>query len=131
VGFYASYATAPAGNNTYNLDAAKTVVGNTVSTGTYGTLTKSAFNFSAEVGVVPDKVTLGFAVRYGKSGVAASGAPSSNTTDNAIMLLATYKAAQNVMATFSLTNASGGYWDAAHQNALGSGTTTVSLTTLF
>jgi hypothetical protein len=129
VGFYASYATAPAGTNTYNMDPAAAVSPTTVTT-TYGTLTKSAFNISAEVGVVPDKVTLGVAVRYGKSGV-ATGAGSSNATDNAVTLIATYKLAQNMMASFSLTNASGGYWDAAHQSALGSGTTTVNLFTVF
>jgi hypothetical protein len=47
------------------------------------------------------------------------------------MLIATYKLAQNMMASFSLTSASGQYWDAAHQNALGSGTTTLNLSTLF
>jgi hypothetical protein len=128
VGFYASYATAPAGTNSYNMDPAKAVAGNTVATGTHGTLTKSAFNISAEVGVVPDKVTLGVAVRYGKSGVASG---SSNATDNAVTLIATYKLAQNMMASFSLTNASGGYWDAAHQSALGSGTTTINLFAVF
>lgn len=130
VGFYASYATAPAGSNTYNTDPAAAVPGSAVTV-TYGTLTKSAFNISAEVGVVPDKVTLGVAVRFGKSGVAAVGAPNSNTTDNAVTLIASYKLTQNMMASFSLTNASGGYWDTAHQNALGSGTTTVNLITAF
>lgn len=129
VGFYASYATAPAGTNTYNMDPAAVVSPSTIAI-PYGTLTKSAFNISAEVGVVPDKVTLGVAVRYGKSGVAA-GAGNSNATDNAVTLIATYKLAQNMMASFSLTNASGGYWDAAHQNALGSGTTTINLFTVF
>src|SRR5665647_1940209 len=38
VGFYASYATAPAGTNTYNMDPAKVVAGNTVATGAYGCL---------------------------------------------------------------------------------------------
>jgi hypothetical protein len=130
VGFYASYATAPAGTNTYNMDPAAAVPGSAVTVA-YGTLTKSAFNISAEAGVVPDKVTLGVAVRYGKSGVAAASAASSNTTDNAITLIATYKFTQNMMATLCLTNASGGYWDTAHQNALGSGTTTLNLTAVF
>ena len=128
VGFYASYATAPAGANTYNMDPAAAVPGSAVTT-VYGTLTKSAFNISAEVGVIPDKVTLGVAVRNGKSGVAVGS--NSNASDNAISLIATYKLAQNMIATFSLTNASGGYWDTAHQNALGSGTTTINLTALF
>jgi hypothetical protein len=129
VGFYASYATSPSGTNTYNMDPAKAVSGNTVSTGTYGTATKNAFNISAEVGVIPDKVTLGAAIRFGKSGVAVGG--NSNATDNAITLIATYKLAQNMMATFSLTNSSGGYWDTAHQNVLGSNTITVNLSTVF
>lgn len=129
VGFYASYATAPAGTNTYNMDPAAAVVDNTVATGPNGTATKRAFNISAEVGVIPEKVTLGAAIRFGKSGVAAGGA--SNASDNAIMFIATYKLAQNMMASFSLTRASGQYWDAAHQNALGSGTTTINLFTLF
>ena len=129
VGFYASYATAPAGTNTYNMDPAVAVPGSAV-TGVYGTATRSAFNISAEAGVIPDKVTLGVALRYGKSGVAIAGG-NSNATDNALTLLATYKLAQNMLASFSLTSASGGYWDAPHQNALGSATTTINLYALF
>ena len=106
------------------------MAGNTVASGAYGTATKSAFNVSAEVGVIPDKVTLGVAIRYGKSGVAVAGG-AGNASDNAITLLATYKLAQNMLASFSLTSASGGYWDAAHQNALGSATTTINLFALF
>jgi hypothetical protein len=136
VGFYASYATAPAGTNTYNMDPAAAVppTGSTIYgtattvTTIYGTATKSAFNISAEVGVIPEKVTLGAAIRFGKSGVKVGTA--SNASDNAIMLIATYKLAQNMMASFSLTSASGEYWNAAHQNALGSGTTTINLFTL-
>ena len=129
VGFYASYATARAGTNTYNMDPAAAVPGTAV-TRVYGTASRSAFDISAEVGVVPDKVTLGVALRYGKSGVAIAGG-TGNATDNAITLLATYKLAQNMLASFSLTKANGGYWDAAHQNALGSATTTINLFALF
>lgn len=130
VGFYASYARAPASSaNTYNMDPAVAVAGNTVATGPNGTATKSAFNISAEVGVIPEKVTLGAAIRFGKSGVEVGAA--SNASDNAITLIATYKLAQNMMASFSLTSASGGYWDAAHQHALGSRTATINLSTLF
>ena len=129
MGFYASYATAPAGTNTYNMDPAAAASPSTVPA-VYGTHTKSAFNISAEAGVIPDKVTLGVAVRYGKSGVAI-GTAGNNATDNAITLIATYKLAQNMLATFALTDASGGYWDTAHQNALGSKTTTINLTALF
>lgn len=124
VGFYASYATAPAGTSTtanqYNMDPA----GISPSTGT-----KSSMNISAEVGVIPEKVTLGAAIRFGKSGVTVGA--DSNASDNAIMLVATYKLAQNMVASFSLTNASGSYWDAAHQNILGSGTTTLNLVSAF
>jgi hypothetical protein len=123
VGFYASYATAPVGTNTYNIDPIST------ASVTYGTATKSSVNISAEVGVIPEKVTLGAAIRIGKSGVAVGA--TSNASDNAIMLVATYKLAQNMMASFSFTSASGDYWDAAHQHALGNGTTTINLFTLF
>jgi hypothetical protein len=124
-----SYATAPAGTNTYNSDPATAVMGNAVATGFYGTAAKRALNISGEVGVIPEKATLGAAIRLGKSGVAVGG--TSNASDNAIMLIATYKLAQNMLASFSLTNASGDYWDAAHQNALGSQTTTLNLFILF
>jgi hypothetical protein len=86
-------------------------------------------NISGEVGVIPEKATLGAAIRLGKSGVAVGGA--SNASDNAIMLIATYKLAQNMLASFSLTSARGEYWDAAHQDALGSKTTTLNLFILF
>jgi hypothetical protein len=128
VGFYASYATAPAGTNTYNIDPAAAVPGSAVTV-RYGTATRSAFNLSAEMGVIPDKATLGFAVRSGRSGVAIGGL--SNASDNAITLLGTWKLTQNMLASLSLTSASGGYWDAAHQNALGSATTTINLFALF
>jgi hypothetical protein len=129
VGFYASYAWAPAGGaNAYNIDPAAAVPGSAVVAAN-GTSTRSSLNLSVEVGVIPDKATLGAAFRSGRSGVAVGTA--SNASDNAIMLTGTYKLAQNVLASFTLTSASGQYWDAAHQDALGSGTTTLNLTTLF
>jgi hypothetical protein len=121
VGFYASYARAPAGTNTYNMDP--------IAPSIYGTTTKSSLNLSAEVGVLPEKVTLGAAIRFGKSGVAVGAA--SNANDNAIMFVATYKLAQNMLASFNFTSASGDYWDTAHQDALGSRTTTINLSTVF
>jgi hypothetical protein len=136
VGFYASYATAPAGTNTYNKDPAAavspaTTIYDTPTTVTaiYGTATKSSLNISGEVGIVPEKITVGAALRLGKSGVSVGG--SGNASDNAIMLVATYKLAQNMLASFSLTSASGDYWDAAHKNAIGSETITFNLFTLF
>ncbi|MGB8516763.1 MAG: hypothetical protein WCD45_02625 [Gallionella sp.] len=97
VGFYATYATAPAAlgavtPNTYN----------------GGTLTRSSFNLAAEVGVVPGVATVGAAIRRGNSGVAdATGA---NATDNAIYLTATYKIQQNMLARLSYVNQSGSFW---------------------
>ncbi len=129
VGFYFSYARAPAGNsNSYNIDPAAAVAGSAVITA-YGTATKSALNISMEVGVIPEKATLGAAMRRGRSGVAVGAAD--NASDNAITLVATYNLAQNMMASFSLTNSNGEYWDAAHQDALGSKTCTINLVTLF
>lgn len=113
VGFYVSYATAPA------VAAAGTNLGNTYNTYSNvaamqvnGTSTKSSLNVSAEVGVVPDKTTLGAAMRFGKSG--------DGKTDNAIMLTGTYKLAQNMLTSLSFTSASGSYW---YSNAAGKGTT--------
>lgn len=124
VGFYASYAAAPAGStgtsNIYNIDPAGI---------SRSTSTKSSMNISAEVGVIPEKVTLGAALRFGKSG--ATVGTDTNASDNAIMLVVTYKLAQNMVASLSLTNASGSYWDANHQNKLGSGTTTINLVSVF
>jgi hypothetical protein len=120
MGFYASYAKAPAGTNAYNMDP---------TTNSYGTAAKSSFNISAEVGVIPEKATLGAAIRRGRSGVAVGAA--GNASDNAIMFVATYKLAQNMMASFSFTSASGEYWDAVRKDALGSKTTTINLFTLF
>lgn len=129
VGFYVSYARAPAGDaNSYNVDPAALVAGSAV-TQAYGTATKSSFNFSFEVGVVPEKITLGAAYRAGRSGVAVGS--FTNASDNAIMFIATYKFAQNVMVSLTQTTSSGQYWDAAHQDALGSSTTTINLSALF
>ncbi len=113
VGFYASWATAPASTgvayvNSYN----------------GGTMTRSSFNVDAEVGVVPGVATLGAAIRRGNSGmdagVAAGGAANgSNASDNAIYLTGTYKIQQNMMARLSYVKQSGSYWTS---NATGTGT---------
>jgi hypothetical protein len=127
VGLYASYATAPASDsvtpNTYNP----------------GTLTRSSFNISGELGVLPGIATLGAAIRLAKSGVdegiiAAGSTTGANATDNAIMLTVTYKLSQNMMATLSHTANSGSYWTAggnANTLATGSRTTTINVFTLF
>jgi len=124
LGIYASYATAPVVttgyDNSYNIDP---------NTGAPGTETKSAVVVSAELGIVPEKVTLGAGMRMGKSGVAVGGA--SNATDNAILLEASYKLAQNQMLNLYYTRQSGGYWDAATSDALGSRQIALNLAVLF
>ena len=129
VGFYISYAKAPASDavtaNTYN----------------GGPLTKSSFNVSGEVGLLPGVATLGAAMRFASSGVAD--AANANTKDNAIMLTASYKLSQNMLASLSFTKNSGSYWDQVNPDivanpsgftnaqAIGSKTTTLNLFTLF
>ncbi len=119
VGIYASYATAPADATVYN---------------SYNpnTLTKSSFNISAEVGVLPGIATVGAAIRRGQSGI--DDGAGSNEADNAIMMTGTYKLSQNMLASLSYTIASGSYWTAnnnANKLATGSKTATLNLFTLF
>ena len=97
VGFYVSYAKAP-------FDA---VTANTYNMG--GTLDRSSFNIAAELGVHPGVATLGAAIRRGKSGV--DDGRGANAADNAIMLIATFKLSQNMMASLSFTKNTGSYWD--------------------
>lgn len=116
LGIYASYATAPVDTtgfgNVYN----------------GGTKTKSSFNVSAELGVVP-RVTVGAGIRMGKSGAAYNG--SLNATDNAILLEAGYKLAQNQMLNLYYTKQSGGYWDTARSDSTGSSQIALNLALLF
>jgi hypothetical protein len=116
LGFYASYATAPVDSvyaNAYN----------------GGTETKSSINISAELGVVPERVTVGAGLRFGKSGVAWNGA--SNASDNAILLEASYKLAQNQMLNLYYTKQSGDFWDTANSDAIGSSQIALNLAILF
>lgn len=127
VGFYFSYARAPSDaiGNAYNPN----------------TLTRNSFNVSAEIGVLPGIATLGGAIRRAKSGL--DDGTGVNTTDNAIMLIATYKLSQNMMLSLSHTAASGSYWDQINPDtvanpsgftnaqATGNKTTTLNVFTLF
>ena len=117
LGIYASYATAPADTTGYA----------NVYNG--GTETKSSFNISAELGVVPEKVTIGAGMRMGKSGQAYNG--SSNASDNAFLFEASYKLAQNQMLNLYYTKQSGDFWDSANSDALGSSQITLNLAILF
>jgi hypothetical protein len=100
VGVYVTYATAP------KSDAS---VANAFNAST--TNSKSSFNIAAEVGVIPEKATIGAAVRFASSGI--QDASGSNTKDNAIYLTGTYKLAQNLITRLSYVHNSGSYWDQA------------------
>lgn len=92
VGFYATYARAPAPSG---------VVDNAYNSG--GTATKSAFNLAAELGVIPEKATIGFGIRRGKSGGnSGSGIVGANDSDNAFLIEASYKLAQNYVTESGL-----------------------------
>ena len=111
VGFYASYARAPS-------DATNVNLFNT------GAFTRSALNISTEWGVIPEKATLGAAIRRGKSGVNVGGI---NGTDNAWLINATYKLAQNMVVQLDYDSQSGDVWN----GVTGNKQTVLSLSTIF
>lgn len=112
VGFYASYARAPG------------ATGNTNAYNT-GTLTRSSFNISTEWGVIPEKATLGAAIRRANSGVAKAG--GGNSSDNAYLLNASYKLAQNMVVQLDYNAQSGDTWSGKSGNK----ETILSLSTIF
>lgn len=118
LGIYVTYARAPAASvagisNMYN----------------GGSDTKSSFNIAAELGVIPEKATLGFGIRRGKSGDTTI--TGSNASDNAYLLEASYKLAQNMLLNLVYTSQSGDYWDANNKATLGSKQTYINLATIF
>ena len=90
---------------------------------------KTSFNIAAELGVIPEKATIGFGIRRGKSGQAYNG--SSNATDNAYLLEGSYKLAPNMLLNLIYTSQSGDYWDATNTAAIGSKQTVLNLATIF
>ena len=93
-----------------------------------GTDTKSSFNISAELGVIPEKATIGFGIRRGKSGQVMNGA---NACDNAILLEGSYKLAQNMLVNLYYVSQSGDYWNATNTAALGSKETAINLAVIW
>jgi hypothetical protein len=124
-GFYVTYARAPVADAT-------TGIANAFNAGTF---TRSSFNIAAELGVVPDKATVGAAIRRGKSGF--DDGTGANAKDNAIYLTATYKLAQNILTRLSYVHQSGSFWNIATgpgtttATDLGTNTTTVNIYALF
>jgi hypothetical protein len=124
LGVYAEFARAPASTsgtpNAYNADPAGT--GNAADT-------KSSFNISAELGVIPEKATLAIGLRRGKSG--DTSITGSNASDNAFLLGASYKLRQNIMVNLYYVSQSGDFWNAANTAAVGAKQTTINLATIF
>jgi hypothetical protein len=117
LGIYVTYASAAASDavivNAYN----------------GGSDTRSSFNIAAELGVIPEKVTVGFGIRRGKSGDTTI--TGSNASDNAYLLEASYKLAQNMLLNLVYTSQSGDYWNATNTSAIGSKQTYINLATIF
>lgn len=105
----ASYAQAPAS------DVGATTLSGGMNAYNSGTATRKSFNVGAELGVIPNKATLQLGLRRADSGIALAG--STNATDNAVMLGATYSLALNVRAEFTYSMYSGGMYGAAAQAA--------------
>lgn len=126
VGVYASYARAPASTN------ANAFVPGASNAFNAGTQTRSSFNISTEWGVIPEKATLGAAIRRGKSGGnAGSGVAGANDSDNAWLIDGSYKLSQNMVLSLVYVSQSGDFWSTANKNAVGNNQTTVSLATMF
>ncbi|HEX5338577.1 MAG TPA: hypothetical protein VFW53_09080, partial [Gallionella sp.] len=115
VGFYASYASAPAGNaaeyNAFNSTLS--------TTGLVGQRSANSFNIAGELGVVPGIATVQLALRNAKTGA--------GTNDNAIMIGATYELAMNMELSLHYTTQSGSAWTGLN----GNNATTFLLETLF
>jgi hypothetical protein len=126
VGFYVSYARAPATTNANSFVPTASNVYNA------GLKTRSSFNISTEWGVVPEKATVGMAIRRGKSGTnAGSLVAGANDSDNAVLLDGSYKVAQNMVLSLVYVSQSGSYWSTANTAAVGNKQTTISLATIF
>jgi hypothetical protein len=125
-GVYASYGKAP-----------KTPTGGMTNSFNGGAADRTSFNIAAELGVVPEKATIGAALRRANSGV--TDAAGANTKDNAMFLTATYKMAQNLLVRLSYVSQSGSYWDQTNATittqtnaqALGKTSYTVNLYALY
>ena len=105
----ASYAQAPASS------VGATYLNGGMNAYNSGTATRKSFNVGAELGVIPNKATLQLGLRRADSGIALAG--STNATDNAVMLGATYSLALNVRAELTYSMYSGGMYGAAAQAA--------------
>jgi len=114
----ASYAVAP-------VDNTPGTMGNAFNGQGAGTDDRKSFNIAAELGVLP-KTTVQLGLRNAKSGIAANG--SSNASDNAVMIGATYAVALNARFELTYSKYSGDlYSDPATKPATGDQMTVANL----
>lgn len=116
VGFYVSYATAPSESP------------DGVAAGTYGKgnafnlgpVSKHSFNISTEVGVIPDEISVGAAIRRAQNGQTNDGTSGGTAlTDNALLFNVQYKLRQNMLVNLVYTKQSGTAWDTVNNNTNG------------
>jgi hypothetical protein len=110
----ASYARAPSsGASTGTVDGFQGNIFNP------GTATRKSFNVGAELGVIPQKLTVQAGLRRASSGFAIPGAGVTNATDNALLLGLTYALDLNVRTDITFSKYSGDMYDAASQTLQG------------
>lgn len=80
---------------------------------------RTSFNVAAELGIIPHKATLQLAIRQAKTGanIVGNASTTSNASDNAIMLGATYELAQNLKFVLTESMYRGDTYNAAAQTA--------------
>ncbi len=84
-----------------------------------GTAARSSFNMGAELGVIPQRMTLQVGFRQANSGFAIGS--TSNATDNAFLVGATFAYALNVRVDVSYSQYSGDMYNAASKGIQGAG----------
>ena len=121
----ASYARAPSSGAPTGGNSGNDFQGNLFNP---GTATRSSFNMGAELSVTP-RVTLQAGLRRANSGFALGS--TSNATDNAMLVGATYKISLNVRTDLTFSKYSGDMYNSASQAAQGPAYMGDSLTTLY
>jgi hypothetical protein len=124
-GLYASYGRAPAVAFTGVTIGGVASLGNALNTSQ--TVTKSTFNFAAEMGLIPHGTVQAAFRMASRENFAATGL---SEKDNAFLVGATYDLAQNMGLSLHYTTQSGSYW-ANQVTPVGKTATTLLLETAF
>jgi hypothetical protein len=82
-----------------------------------GTATRSSFNIGAELGVIPQRLSLQLGLRRANSGFALGS--TSNATDNSVLVGATYSISLNVRTDLTYSKYSGDLYNAVSQQIQG------------